>query len=40
MLIDGKIYDEGTHLELLKTNKLYNEMYCYEKEGDYNEANY
>lgn len=39
MLIDGKIYDKGTHSELLETNKLYNEMYCYEKEGEYNEAN-
>lgn len=34
MLIDGKIYAEGTHSELLENNKLYKEMYDYEKEGD------
>ena len=34
MLIDGKIYAEGTHEELLNTNDLYKEMYNYEKEGD------
>lgn len=34
MLIDGKIYAEGTHSELLKTNKLYKEMYDYEEKGD------
>ena len=34
MLIDGKIYAEGTHGELLKKNELYKEMYSYEKEGD------
>ncbi len=34
MLIDGKIYAEGTHGELLKNNELYKEMYSYEKEGD------
>ena len=34
MLIDGKIYASGTHDQLLETNKLYREMYNYEKEGD------
>ncbi|MCI8290799.1 MAG: ABC transporter ATP-binding protein [Clostridia bacterium] len=34
MLIDGKIYDKGTHEELLQRNSLYQEMYNYEKEGD------
>lgn len=34
MLIDGKIYAEGTHSELLENNELYREMYNYEKEGD------
>lgn len=33
MLIDGKIYDNGTHEELLKRNQLYKEMYEYEKAG-------
>ena len=34
MLIDGKIYDSGTHEELLIKNKLYKEMYDFEKAGD------
>lgn len=34
MLIDGRIYAEGTHEELLENNELYREMYNYEKEGD------
>lgn len=34
ILIDGKIYDTGTHNELLQRNSLYQEMYNYEKEGD------
>lgn len=34
MLIDGRIYAEGTHKELLENNELYREMYNYEKEGD------
>lgn len=34
MLIDGKIYDEGTHDELLRNNNLYREMSQYESEGD------
>lgn len=34
ILIDGKIYAQGTHKELLETNNLYKEMYDYEKEGD------
>lgn len=34
MLIDGRIYAEGTHEELLEKNELYREMYNYEKEGD------
>ena len=34
MLVDGKIYAQGTHEELLKQNELYKEMYNYEKEGD------
>lgn len=34
MLIDGRIYDKGSHEELLKRNSLYQEMYNYEKEGD------
>lgn len=34
MLIDGKIYDSGTHGELLASNDLYKEMYSYEKVGD------
>lgn len=34
MLIDGRIYAEGKHEELLENNELYREMYNYEKEGD------
>lgn len=34
MLIDGKIYAHGTHIELLENNKLYKEMSEYEREGD------
>lgn len=34
MLIDGRIYAEGTHEELLENSELYREMYNYEKEGD------
>ena len=34
LLVDGKIEDNGTHQELLKRNKLYNELNAYEKAGD------
>lgn len=34
MLLDGRIYAQGTHEELLEQNELYKEMYNYEEEGD------
>lgn len=34
MLIDGEIYAQGTHQELLQTNTLYQELYNYEMEGE------
>ena len=34
MLLDGKIYDQGTHKELLQRNTLYQEMCEYERVGD------
>lgn len=34
LLIDGKIQDEGTHKELLTTNRLYQELQACEKVGD------
>lgn len=34
MLIDGKIYAQGTHQELLENNMLYQELYSYEREGE------
>ncbi len=33
LLVDGKIYDSGTHKELLERNKFYNELNTYEKVG-------
>lgn len=34
MLIEGKIVDSGTHIQLLETNELYQELDAYEKAGD------
>ena len=34
LLVDGKIYDSGTHKEMLTKSKLYNELNNYEKVGD------
>lgn len=34
LLVDGKIYDSGTHREMLENNTLYNELNTYEKVGD------
>ena len=34
LLVDGKIYDSGTHKEMLAKSKLYNELNSYEKVGD------
>ncbi len=34
LLVDGKIYDSGTHKEMLEKSKLYNELNTYEKVGD------
>ena len=34
MLLDGRIYAQGTHKEILEQNELYKEMYNYEEEGD------
>lgn len=34
LLIDGRIIDSGTHLELLNKNELYRELNDYEKAGD------
>lgn len=33
LLVDGKIYDSGTHKEMLEKSKLYNELNTYEKVG-------
>lgn len=33
LLVEGKIIAQGTHEELLKNNKLYQELYQYEREG-------
>ena len=30
---DGKIVDVGTHEELMKTSKIYNEVYTSQQEG-------
>lgn len=34
LLVDGKVIDNGTHQELLRKSKLYNELNTYEKAGD------
>ena len=34
LLVDGKIYDSGTHKEMLEKSKFYNELNTYEKVGD------
>ncbi len=34
ILIDGKIIDSGTHLELLRKNELYKQLSAYERAGD------
>lgn len=34
LLVDGKIYDSGTHKEMLEKSELYNELNTYEKVGD------
>lgn len=34
LLVDGKIQDEGSHIELLQRNDLYKELQAYEKVGD------
>ncbi len=34
LLVDGKIYDSGTHKEMLEKSKFYNELSAYEKVGD------
>lgn len=34
LLVDGKIFDSGTHKEMLEKSKLYNELDTYEKVGD------
>lgn len=34
LLVNGKIYDSGTHKEMLAKSKLYNELNTYEKVGD------
>lgn len=34
LLVDGKIYDSGTHKEMLAKSELYNELNTYEKVGD------
>lgn len=33
LLVDGKIYDSGTHIEMLEKSELYNELSTYEKVG-------
>ena len=34
LLVDGKIFDSGTHKEMLEKSELYNELNTYEKVGD------
>lgn len=34
LLVDGKIYNSGTHKEMLEKSELYNELNTYEKVGD------
>jgi len=34
LMVDGKIYDSGTHKEMLEKSELYNELNTYEKVGD------